>query len=98
MANKKSNLIDLLKFEEELLKEKRKLLDEKKTSILDKLSLSSSKDIDGGIKKKSLTFIESIKNFFKSEFYHFIKNYLFFFILFSVSFYILLYITNNAKI
>ena len=38
---------------------------------------------------KNLTFFEKIKKFFKSQFYFFLKNYLFYLILLSICFYIL---------
>lgn len=44
-----------------------------------------------------LSTLNNIKNFFKTDFYFFIKNYLYFIVLFSIIFYILLYINKNAK-
>jgi hypothetical protein len=40
--------------------------------------------------------LDSIRQFFKSDFFYFMKNYLFFLILFSICFHILLYIQKNT--
>lgn len=49
------------------------------------------------ITKIKYTLLEKIKNFFKTEFYFFIKNYLYFIIFFSIIFYIIIYIIDKTK-
>ena len=61
-----------------------------KQSPLDNHLTNSNDDKPKGI-------IGNIKHFFKTDFYFFIKNYLYFIVLFSICFYIILYINNNAN-
>ena len=88
-----------------LLEEKNKYEKERKYIIKDEKNIEKILDgnLNGGIinnkditSNKDINIIDKIKNFFKSDFFHFIKNYLFFLILFSICFYILLYINNNS--
>ncbi len=51
----------------------------------------------GGIIEKNMGFMDKIRHFLKSEFFKFIKKYLFFVVLFILCFYILDYICNNSK-
>jgi len=46
---------------------------------------------------KNQTFMEKIKSFFKSDFFIFMKYYLYFIILFAIIFYITIRINNNTK-
>ena len=46
---------------------------------------------------EKISALNTIKNFFKTDFYFFIKNYLYFIVLFTICFYILLYVNKNAK-
>ena len=42
-------------------------------------------------------FFQKIKDFFKTDFYFFFKNYLYFIVLFSICFYLLLYVNNTSR-
>jgi hypothetical protein len=46
---------------------------------------------------KPRTFMESVRLFFRTDFYFFMKYYLYFIILFSLCFYILIFLENHAK-
>jgi hypothetical protein len=46
---------------------------------------------------KNIDFITKVKNFFKSEFYFFLKNYLYYIVLLAICFYILLYINVKSN-
>ena len=54
-------------------------------------------EIDGGIKTDNVGFKQSIINFFKSDFFDFIKKYLFFIVLFTLCFYLLYYVDDSTK-
>ena len=47
--------------------------------------------------QKEKGFFQKIKDFFKSDFYFFLKNYLYYIVLFSICFYLLLYVNNTSR-
>ena len=59
-------------------------------------NVSKEKNIPKEEKPKG--FWGSIKAFFRTDYFYFIKNYLFFLVLFSICFYLLLFINDTSKI
>jgi hypothetical protein len=75
---------------------KKQMLENKTLKKPSKSYIQLNNELSGGINNGE-GLIQSIKNFFNSNYYKFIKNYLYFIILFSVCFYILLYINDTTK-
>ena len=84
---------------------KKELINIEKSKVNNKLEILHKKTDEinekiyslGGIKKDGVGILQKIKNIFKSDFFIFIKNYLYFIILFTIIFYIFLHINNNTK-
>jgi hypothetical protein len=86
--------LKILKLQKDFFVDKKKYFEDKIKNLSDKkLKL----EIDGGIKTPNIGFKQSIINFFKSEFFGFIKRYLFFMILFTLCFYILFHVNSTTK-
>lgn len=75
---------------------KKQIIDEKILEKSKKSYIPLDNNLSGGINTNG-GLIQKIKNFFNSNYYIFMKNYLYFIILFSITFYILLYISNTSK-
>jgi len=84
-----SELTKLLKLDKDLYGEKKELL-------MESLELLKSKSLGKTVDTPGL--FQQIKNFFHSEFYKFIKKYLFLIILLTIIFYIIIYINNNSNL
>ena len=67
------------------------------TSLFSFIGKESPKE-DDDTKKKPTGFFASIKSFLKKDYYFFMKNYLYFMVLFSICFYLLLYVNDKSKI
>jgi hypothetical protein len=83
----------ILKYKIEAAKESKKFFEDDLKKTTDKIAKYK---IDFGIKNSSVGFIQSIKNFFKSEMFNFIHNYLFLLIVFTLCFYILLNVSKKT--
>ena len=62
-----------------------------------KLEETLKKKINLGITNKSIGFIQSTINFFKSEFFKFMYKYLFFLVIFTLCFYVIYSINNSTN-
>ena len=102
-VNKRINNRKLELFNTKIIPEKLPIV--KDSGIL-KSFINSSKDKVTTYFKKSETkndiqkekgFFQKIKDFFKTDFYFFFKNYLYFIVLFSICFYLLLYVNNSSR-
>jgi hypothetical protein len=75
---------------------KKQIIDSKLLEKSKKSYTTLDNNLSGGINTNE-GIIQTIKNFFNSNYYIFIKNYLYFIILFSIIFYILLYISDTSR-
>jgi len=102
IIEKKSVINEKIKPLEENLAEVNIKLTSAQGGLFDKSANKIEKNQDINNKEiiqdtKKQTFMEKIKSFFKSDFFTFIKYYLYFIVLFAIIFYITLRINNNTK-
>jgi hypothetical protein len=98
LLEEKANIISQERnnnIKKELLKKERMKTNIQNILPIEKKSyIPLNNNLTGGINE---SIVEKIKNFFKSQFFKFMKDYLIFLILFSICFYILLYINNSSN-
>lgn len=77
----------------------------KNSGVIKKFMNTSKAKVSSYFKKSEPTsdtqnnkgFFHKIKDFFKTDFYFFFKNYLYFIVLFSICFYLLLHVNNTSR-
>jgi hypothetical protein len=70
----------------------KKFINTSKDKVTTYLKKSEKNDTE-----KEKGFFQKIKDFFKTDFYFFFKNYLYFIVLFSICFYLLLHVNNTSR-